>query len=54
MLDTVLVIAAAMVFMKCIQNSGTLDDINSAIIRKFHKVPALLLICLMVVVMFPV
>lgn len=53
MLDTVLVIAAAMVFMKCIQNSGALDDINSAIIRKFHRFPALLLLCLMVVVMFP-
>lgn len=53
MLDTVLVIAAAMVFMKCIQNTGTLDAINSLIIRKFYKFPVLLLLCLMVVVMFP-
>lgn len=33
-LDTILVIAAAMIFMKCIQNSGALDVINRIIIRR--------------------
>ena len=52
-LDTILVIAAAMIFMKCIQNSGALDVINRIIIRRFARYPALLLICLMFVIMFP-
>jgi len=51
--DTILVIAAAMIFMKCVQNSGALDVLNGIIIRRFSRFPALLLICLMLVVMFP-
>lgn len=42
-----------MIFMKCIQNSGALDVINRIIIRRFARYPALLLICLMFVIMFP-
>lgn len=52
-LDTILVIAAAMIFMKVIQESGALDALSALIIEKFHKKPAILLIFLMFIVMFP-
>lgn len=52
-LDTILTIACAMVYMKCIQNSGMLDALNRVIIKRFNKMPALLLICLMLIIMFP-
>lgn len=51
--DTILVIACAMIFMKVVQESGALDALASLIIEKFHKVPALLLILIMLVIMFP-
>lgn len=51
--DTILVIATAMIFMKVITESGTLDAVASLIIEKFHKVPALLLCLIMLVIMFP-
>lgn len=51
--DTILVISTAMIFMKVITECGTLDAISSLIIEKFHKVPALLLCLIMVVIMFP-
>ena len=52
-LDTILVIATAMIFMKVIQESGALDALSATIIEKFHRKPALLLILLMFIVMFP-
>lgn len=52
-LDTILVIATAMIFMKTIQEIGTLNALSSSIIRKFHKIPWLMLIFLMFVAMFP-
>ena len=52
-IDTILIICSAMVFMKVIEASGTLDALCSLIIRKFHKHPALLLIFIMFVIMFP-
>lgn len=51
--DTILVIASAMVFMKVIEKSGALDAISSVIIERFHKVPALMLCLIMVIIMFP-
>ena len=51
--DTILVIVTAMIFMKVIQESGALDAISSLIIEKFHKVPALMLCLIMVIIMFP-
>lgn len=51
--DTIMVIATAMIFMKVIQESGALDAIASLIIQRFHKVPALMLIFIMVIIMFP-
>lgn len=51
--DTILVIACAMIFMKVVQESGALDALASLIIEKFHKAPALLLCLIMLVIMFP-
>lgn len=51
--DTILVIACAMIFMKVVQDSGALDALASLIIEKFHKTPALLLCLIMLVIMFP-
>lgn len=52
-IDTILVISTAMIFMKVVENSGTLDALSAVIIRKFHKHPAILLILIMIVIMFP-
>lgn len=51
--DTILVIATAMVFMKVVEKSGTLDALSVLIIKRFHKHPAVLLILIMLVIMFP-
>lgn len=51
--DTILTIATAMIFMKVVEKSGALDALTSLIIEKFHKFPALLLILIMLVIMFP-
>ena len=51
--DTIMVIATAMIFMKVIQESGALDAIASLTIQRFHKVPALMLIFIMIIIMFP-
>ena len=51
--DTILVIATAMIFMKVIQESGALDAIASVIIERFHKFPALMLCLIMLIIMFP-
>lgn len=51
--DTILVIGTAMMFMKVVEKSGTLDALSSVIVKKFYKHPAILLILIMLVVMFP-
>ena len=51
--DTILTIGCAMIFMKVIEDSGALDALSSLIIEKFHKVPAVLLILIMLIIMFP-
>ena len=51
--DTILVIAAAMIFMKAVQECGTLDAVASLIIEKFHKMPAIMLCLIMLIIMFP-
>ena len=51
--DTILTIGTAMVFMKVIEDSGALDALSSLVIEKFHKVPAVLLILIMLIIMFP-
>lgn len=52
-IDTILVIACAMIFMKVVEKSGALDAISATIIKRFHKKPALLLCLVMLVIMFP-
>lgn len=52
-LDTVLIISTAMIFMTVVQQSGMLDALAEVIVSKFHKVPAVMLVLLMVIVMFP-
>ena len=51
--DTILIIATAMIFMKIIEESGALDALSSLIIEKFHRFPAILLILIMLIIMFP-
>lgn len=52
-MDTILIISTAMIFMTVIQESGALEALNALIVSKFYKVPALLLILLMLIIMFP-
>lgn len=52
-MDTILIISTAMIFMTVIQESGALEALNALIVSKFHKVPAVLLILLMLIIMFP-
>lgn len=52
-IDTILIIATAMIFMSVIQASGALEGLNAAIVVNFHKTPAVMLILLIIIVMFP-
>lgn len=52
-LDTIMVIAAAMIFMKAVQKSGFLDAFSVWIIRKFRRMPALLSIGIVLLIMAP-
>jgi TRAP-type C4-dicarboxylate transport system permease large subunit len=52
-LNTILVIATAMIFMKVIHKTGLLDALSAWLIRKFRRFPALLSVGLMVIVMIP-
>ena len=51
--DTILVIATAMIFMKAVQECGTLDAVASLIVEKLHKMPMLMLSMIMLIIMFP-
>jgi len=51
--DTILVIATAMAFMRAVQESGALDALSIVIIKRFRSVPLLLLPLLKLVAMFP-
>ena len=52
-LDTALIISTAMLFMTALEESGALVSLSSSIVRKFYNKPALMLILLCFVVMFP-
>lgn len=52
-LDTVLVLVAAMIFMKAIEANGLLRQLTRAIVIAFGRSPALILVALCLVVMFP-
>ena len=51
--DTILIITVAMIFMGAMQSSGALEYISAAIVKKLRKYPTLLLICFMLIIMFP-
>lgn len=52
-LDTILIIAMAMIFMKTVQKTGLLEAIAAWVIRKFRKVPLLLSLGIMLLIMIP-
>lgn len=52
-LNTILVIATAMMFMKVILETGLLDSLSAWMIRRFRKYPALLSIGIMFIIMVP-
>ena len=52
-LDTIMVIAAAMVFMKTVQKTGFLDAFSVWIIRRFRRMPALLSLGIILLIMAP-
>lgn len=52
-LDTILIIATAMIFMKTVQKTGLLEAIAAWVIRKFRKVPLLLSLGIMLLIMIP-
>lgn len=52
-LNTILIIAMAMIFMKVLQKSGLLDTIARQIIVRFYRKPVFLLLALILLVMFP-
>jgi TRAP-type C4-dicarboxylate transport system permease large subunit len=52
-LDVVLVLITAMIFMKVIEANGLLEELTQAIILALGRSPALLLVALTVVIMFP-
>ncbi len=51
--DTMLIISTAMLFMTVIQESGALEALNATIVTHFYKYPAMMLILLILVIMFP-
>ena len=52
-LDTILIIATAMIFMKTVQKIGLLEAIAAWVIRKFRRVPLLLSLGIMLLIMIP-
>lgn len=51
--DIILIIAAAMIFMKVLQESGILDSLVAALLKAFYRNKVLLLLAVMLLVMFP-
>lgn len=52
-LNTILVIATAMIFMKVVQYNGMMDTITRWLIEKYYSKPALLVVGLSFMVVFP-
>jgi len=52
-LDTILIIATAMIFMKSVQKTGLLESLAAGVIRTFRNRPLLLSLGLMVIIMVP-
>ena len=52
-IGTIITIATATIFMKALQMSGALDAFSALVIKKFHKVPFVMILLIEFVVMFP-
>ncbi len=52
-LDTILIIATAMIFMKSVQRSGLLESLAAWVIRKFRQAPLMLSVGLIFIIMAP-
>jgi len=52
-LDTILIIATAMIFMKSVQKTGLLESLAAWVIRSFRQNPLMLSLGLMVIIMLP-
>ena len=52
-LDTILIIATAMIFMKTVQYIGLLEAVAAMVIRRFRGRPLLLSLCIIAIIMFP-
>ena len=52
-INTILVIATAMMFMKVVLKTGMLDSMSAWMIRKFRRFPALLSLGIMFIIMVP-
>lgn len=52
-INTILVIATAMIFMKVIQYNGMMDTVTRWLIERYHSRPALLILGLSFIVVFP-
>lgn len=51
--NTIMVIGAAMIFMKVLQHIGLLDSLSAWVIRRFRRYPALLALGIMAIIMAP-
>jgi GntP family gluconate:H+ symporter len=52
-LDTILIIATAMIFMKTVQHTGLLEAVAAWVIRRFSNHPLLLSLSIVLIIMFP-
>ena len=52
-LDTILIIATAMIFMKTVQKTGLLEAVAAWVIRRFRRFPLLLSLGIMFLIMIP-
>ena len=52
-IGTIITIATATIFMKSLQMSGALDAFSALVIKKFHKIPFIMILLIEIVVMFP-
>ncbi len=51
--EAIIIIAAAMIFMKVVEATGALSSISYYMIKYFHRYPTLLFIIIIVFIMFP-
>lgn len=52
-LDTILIIATAMIFMKTVEHTGLLETVAVKVIRRFKDAPLLLTFSIVLIIMFP-